>query len=362
MSVVQGDHEIYGPGFGFLGAPGVKSEPLHEKTPSRVMEAWTSEDPSLLQTKKIESELVESPFEIECSSFWQNEIHLPREFHTFEAAWDEEQFGVGVKNGEDRAGLFEKQSDDFIASDVLCSLIPSPPEEVPAQLQSSQTTEDLPMSIMEQWSHAESVISPSAAHDSRFPNSRLGEGVCNAPAPQERVMIQRETPESDAAKLVEKNRKSRERSFRTRARNAERMSEIENGIQRLESENTGIKSILDGSQPDLEGLLLAVLPTCVQQFENELARCDSPGVRRCSSYLVATIQSLSRDDGAPSAGVNSPQKKRRRTTYGGAPYHSMSGRCNSNILAPRADHYPASAGVESHGSYFSPSQGAAVWK
>lgn len=310
MSVYKCDQAAYGFGVDILAGDSVKLEESWENwTPDATIELRNSDDIALGQSNKLEFHVPASPFEIQYSSLWHDETPLLNLQDRKETSWTEEQTGVGIDVGDDHDSQFEKRTFDFIAGDILSDLNAGPTKRSSDPPQTPQVVEELSTPIVEQLSQIQSVPSLSVIRHGDSPNSPLGKSAGSRHRIPASDAAHIAALESDAAKLAEKNRKSRERSLRTRTRNAERMTEIENGVRRLKSENTGIKSILDGSHSDLESLLLAVLPTCVQQFENELARSDSPGVRRCAAYLVATVQRLSQNYDRSASYAKAQQEK-----------------------------------------------------
>lgn len=315
MSVSKCDQEAYGCEADILDTVPVEQEEMWENwAPDATTELQNSHDTSLGQSNTLDLPIPMSPFEIEGSPLWHDERPLLNTQGRPETSWSEEPIGIGIEIGEDQDSQFEKRTFDFIAGDVLSGLhagLAGLAEGGSDPLHQKQVPEKLSTTIIEQLSQVqvESVPSPSIVRHRDSPNPSRAKRMSDGPRLQASDAAHIAALESDAAKLAEKNRKSRERSLRTRTRNAEKMNEVEKGVRRLKAENAGIKSILDGSQSDLESLLLAVLPTCVQQFENELARTDSPGVRRCATYLVATVQRLLQNKDRASSYANLPQEK-----------------------------------------------------
>lgn len=348
MSISQDDQGDHGYGAGILAPGQVKQEELWENwSPEAAME-WRNND-DVAQINKNDLHLHVSPFELGDSPLWDDERPLLNVQGRHES-WDEEPVGVAVDISEDHATQFEKRTMDFIAGDILSGLNASPAEAASDPPQPAQALEVLSTNIVEQLSQVQSVPSPHVVRLSDSPRSSRRKRAGNGPRTPASDAAHIAALESDAAKLAEKNRKSRERSLRTRTRNAERMNEIERGVRRLKLENTGIKSILDGSHGDLESLLLAVLPTCVQQFENELARVDSPGVRRCAAYLVATVKRLSRNRDRTSSYTNQPHENvHSRATSDMATLRSIDAICNSKEKAREAAFVLGDTGFPSQG-------------
>jgi hypothetical protein len=103
-----------------------------------------------------------------------------------------------------------------------------------------------------------------------------------------------ESYEKKDGRTADKNRKGRERSLRTRLRNAEKVRILGENIRHLENENTRLMRFLENTETESGGAISKVLSSCLREFENLVSERQSAGLKNCVAFLKQ-LESRGRD-------------------------------------------------------------------
>lgn len=208
---------------------------------------------------------------------WQDQSWFLRALESNATAWDDQ-------SAEGRAP-FSSSPEASIRGLSAASLVPSPAHEPQAQ-PSVPLVPRPPRSPSQLWSQVESLLCPNSHPDTTI--------KCSIPAPTSKGCQAKERFEVQAVKLADKNRKGRERSLRTRIRNAGKVRHLQQNIQHLERENIRLRSNLEITLTEFEQHILAGLPSCVQEFEMKLSEKESPGLRNCLDF-ISNLEGVARN-------------------------------------------------------------------